>query len=318
MTRWVRVVRKWQEAERIFGFELEDLCGGVLPSFEPGAHIDVHVPGARIRQYSLCDLASENRRYQIAVQREVHSRGGSESICANVHVGDTLEISDPRNHFRLVPADHTILLAGGIGITPLICMAEQLANSGASFELHYCTQTAPRAAFQQRIATARYRANTSFHYDDGAPSQKLDIELVLRDPCANRHIYVCGPPGFLQFVRDRARQYGWASDHVHFEYFSAPSVEGDEGAASFQVVAARSGRTVTVGKDESVIDALARIGIDVPRSCEVGVCGTCVTGIVEGTPDHRDCFLSDEERAANTLFLPCCSRSRSARLVLDV
>lgn len=318
MTRWVRVVRKWQEAERIFGFELEDLSGGVLPSFEPGAHIDVHVPGARVRQYSLCDLGSHNGRYQIAVQREVNSRGGSEEMCANVYAGDTLEISDPRNHFRLVPADHTILLAGGIGITPLICMAEQLANTGASFELHYCTQTSPRTAFQQRLATARYRTNTSFHYDDGAPSQKLDIESVLRNPRANRRLYVCGPPGFLQFVRDRARQYAWASDHVHFEYFSAPSVEVREEAESFQVLSARSGRTVTVGKDESVIDALVRIGIDVPRSCEVGVCGTCLIGVVEGTPDHRDCFLSDEERAANTLFLPCCSRSRSAKLVLDV
>jgi len=318
MTRWVRVVRKWQEAERIFGFELEDLTGGVLPSFEPGAHIDVHVPGATVRQYSLCDLASVSGRYQIVVQREVNSRGGSEAICANVHAGDTLEISDPRNHFRLVPADHTILLAGGIGITPLICMAEQLANTGASFELHYCTQTALRTAFQQRLATARYRGNTFFHYDDGAPSQKLDIESVLLNPHASRRLYVCGPPGFLQFVRDRARQYAWPSDHVHFEYFSAPSVEPREEAESFQVISARSGRSATVGKDESVIDALARIGIDIPRSCEVGVCGTCLTNVVEGSPDHRDCFLSDEERAANTLFLPCCSRSRSAKLVLDV
>jgi vanillate monooxygenase ferredoxin subunit len=318
MTRLVRVARKWQEAERIFGFELEDPCGGVLPSFEPGAHIDVHMPGAIIRQYSLCNLASQGGRYHIAVQREINSRGGSATLCASVHEGHLLEISDPRNHFRLVPAESTVLLAGGIGITPLISMAEHLADVGASFELHYCTQARTRTAFHERIAAAKYRTNTFFHFEDGDDSQKLDIDAVLLNPRTSRHVYVCGPPGFLGFVRDRARQYAWASENVHFEYFSTPSTDVHEETSSFEVVSARSGRSVVVGKEESVVDALARIGIDIPRSCEVGVCGTCLTMVVEGMPDHRDCFLSDEERAVNTQFLPCCSRSKSPRLVLDV
>ena len=318
MTRLVRVVRKWQEAERIFGFELEDAAGAGLPSFQPGAHIDVHLPGGITRQYSLCGLPPEGRRYQIAVQRELNSRGGSETLCVAIREGDVLGISEPRNHFPLTSTDSTVLLAGGIGITPLICMAEQLAHVGASFELHYCTQTQGRTAFRERIAAAKYRSNTFFHFDDGDPSQKLDIDSVLSDPREGRHLYVCGPPGFLEFVRSRARQHTWAGGNVHFEYFSVPSDEIGEEARSFEVVSARSGRTVTVGKDESVLDALARIGVDVARSCEVGVCGTCLTNVVEGVPDHRDCFLSDEERSANTAFLPCCSRSRSARLVLDV
>ncbi len=318
MARWVRVVRKWQEAERIFGFELEDPAGDGLPSFQPGAHIDVHLPGGITRQYSLCGLPSESRRYHIAVQREVNSRGGSERFCATIHEGDMLGISEPRNHFPLVSAEATLLLAGGIGITPLICMAEQLAHAGASFELHYCTQTQGRTAFRERIAASKYCNSTFFHFDDGDPSQRLDIDSVLKDPQASRHLYVCGPPGFLEFVRSRAREHAWGAGNVHFEYFAAPSNETRDETQSFELVSARSGRTVIVGKDESALDALVRMGIDVPRSCEAGVCGTCLTNVVEGTPDHRDCFLSDEERAANTLFLPCCSRSRSARLVLDV
>ena len=318
MTRCVRVARKWQEAERIFVFELHDPAGGALPPFEPGAHIDVHVPGTLVRQYSLCGLPSQHNRYVIAVQHEAQSRGGSESICTRLHEGDQVEISDPRNHFQLVPSDFTLLLAGGIGITPLICMAEHLADRGSPFELHYCTQGPSRTAFRERIIAARYRAQTFFHFDDGKAAQKLDIDAVLRSPHANRHLYVCGPPGFLEFVRDRARRLGWAGPNVHYEYFSPPVSTAQEEATSFEVVSARSGRAAIVRKDESVIDALARVGIDIPRSCEVGVCGTCLTGVIEGTPDHRDCLLSDQERAANKQFLPCCSRSLGARLVLDV
>lgn len=318
MTRWVRVARKWQEADRIFGFELRAPSGGTLPPFEPGAHIDVHVPGGRLRQYSLCGLASQHNHYQIAVQRDVQSRGGSEALCAGLHEGDLVEISEPRNHFRLVPAQSTLLLAGGIGITPLICMAEYLHEHGAPFELHYCAQAPSRTAFRARIAAAAYRAQTFFHFDDGDAGQKLDIDSVLRSPHTNRHLYVCGPPGFLEFVRERARHLGWGGDNVHYEYFAPPASTGQGEPTSFEVASARSGRATIVGKDESIIDALARVGIDIPRSCEVGVCGTCLTGVIEGTPDHRDCLLSDAERATNKQILPCCSRSRSARLVLDI
>lgn len=318
MSRFVRVERKWQEADRIFAFELADASAAPLPAFSAGSHIDVHVPGGIVRQYSLCRPAGEGGRYEIAVQRELNSRGGSEALCADVRAGDVLEISDPRNHFPLEPSDHTILLAGGIGITPLLCMAEQLATMRSPFELHYCTQTHARTAFLERIASSRYASHVSFHFDDGAESQKLDVASVLADPRPGKHLYVCGPAGFLEFVRERARLGAWANTNVHFEYFAPPADQVRAESNSFAVVIASSGQTVMVGENEPVTVALARAGIEIPQSCEAGVCGTCLTRILEGIPDHRDYFLSDAERATNKQFLPCCSRAKSARLLLDI
>lgn len=318
MTRLVRVARKWREAHRVFAFELEDASGSPLPSFSAGSHIDVHLPGGLIRQYSMCGPDDEHGRYEIAVQHETHSRGGSDALCLSVHEGDTLEISDPRNHFPLLPADDTLLLAGGIGITPLLCMAQRLATIRARFQLHYCTQTRDRTAFFDRIGQSAYAGNAFFHFDDGDPAQKLDIAAVLARPGAAKHLYVCGPPGFLQFVREQARLGGWAGDNVHFEYFSPPAELAQAASMGFQVVIASTGQSVMVAENELVTDALARVGVDIPRSCEVGVCGTCLTRVIEGIPDHRDYFLSDAQRAANDQFLPCCSRAKSARLVLDL
>jgi vanillate monooxygenase ferredoxin subunit len=318
MTRLVRVARKWQEADRIFVFALADASGAPLPAFSAGSHIDVQISGGMTRQYSLIRHDFEREHYEIAVQRELQSRGGSEALCASVHEGDELLISEPRNHFALEPARHTVLLAGGIGITPLLCMAERLASIDASFELHYCTQTRSRTAFLNRIAASAFAQKAFFHFDDGADAQKLDIASVLAAPRAGKRVYMCGPAGFLEFVRERALLAGWANANVHFEYFAPPPDQGSTDSASFAVVLASNGQTVVVGADEPVTAALARAGIDVPMSCESGVCGTCLTRVIEGIPDHRDYFLSDAERAANDRFLPCCSRAKSARLVLDI
>lgn len=318
MSLWVRVKRKWQEADRIFGFELAGTSGAPLPSFSAGSHIDVHVPGGIVRQYSLCRPASEDGRYEIAVQHEPSSRGGSAALCASVQQGDLLQVSEPRNHFPLEQAEHSILLAGGIGITPILCMAQRLSVQGSSFELHYCAQSRARTAYFDRITSSPYASHASFHFDDGEASQKLDLPRVLSDPGAARHVYICGPAGFLEFVRERAKVQGWANDKVHFEYFAPPPQPADAPSQSFLVVIASSGQTVAVGEHEPVTAALARAGIEIPQSCEVGVCGTCLTRILEGVPDHRDYFLSDAERATNKQFLPCCSRAKSARLVLDL
>jgi vanillate O-demethylase ferredoxin subunit len=318
MTRLVRVARKWEEAERIFVFELADAAGAPLPAFGAGSHIDVHICGGMTRQYSLIRHDTERERYEIAVQRELQSRGGSEALCASVREGDELLISEPRNHFALEPAQHTILLAGGIGITPLLCMAERLASTDASFELHYCAQTRSRAAFLNRIASSTFAGRAFCHFDDGADAQRLDIASALAAPRADKHVYVCGPAGFLEFVRERARLAGWANANVHFEYFAPPPDQDRTDSAGFAVVLASSGKTVVVGADEPVTAALARAGVDIPMSCESGVCGTCLTRVIEGIPDHRDYFLSDAERAANDRFLPCCSRAKSTRLVLDI
>lgn len=318
--RSVRVARKWQEAEGIWGFELADPGGGHLPGFSAGAHVDVRVPGGLVRQYSLCRQVSESGSYEIAVLREPASRGGSRALCEAVLEGDLLEISEPRNHFPLHPVSggHSLLFAGGIGITPILCMAERLAAIDASFELHYCSRTRARMAFHDRLAGAAFASRVAFHFDDGPDYQKLDLPRALSGAAPHRHLYICGPAGFLEAVRRGAAAARWPDSQIHFEYFSPPPDPVAHEAGSFEVVLASTGRSISVGENESVVDALARIGIDIPVSCQQGVCGTCLTRIIEGEPDHRDYFLNTEERAANDQFLPCCSRAKTKRLVLDL
>jgi vanillate O-demethylase ferredoxin subunit len=312
----VRVIRKWREAEGIFGFELVDASGGSLPPFGAGSHIDVAVPGGIVRQYSLSRLFGARGSYEIAVLREPESRGGSATLCDSVKEGETLEISAPRNHFPLESASYTLLLAGGIGITPILCMAEHLAAQGSSFELHYCSRSPGRMAFRERIASSSFASRTFFHFDDGEPSQLLDPLAVFDSPEPGKHLYVCGPSGFLEYIRKAARDAGWRDANVHFEYFSPPADPAPAAAGSFEVQIASSGLTVTV-QDESIADALLRVGIDIPVSCEQGVCGSCRMRVIEGEPDHRDYILSDDERTMNDQIFPCCSRSKTPRLVLD-
>ena len=314
--RAVRVTRKWQEAEGIFGFELDDVLGGRLPPFSAGSHVDVHVSGGIVRQYSLSRPSGEGGGYEIAVLHEAQSRGGSAALCGQVKEGDTLEISAPRNHFPIHPASHSLLVAGGIGITPILCMAEQLASQGASFELHYCSRSPDRMAFRERIANSGFAASSFFYFDDGEPSQQLDPLALFVSPDPGKHLYVCGPSGFLEYIRNAARDAGWSDANVHFEYFSPPADPAPLAGGSFEVEIPSSGVTVLV-KDESIAEALLRVGIDVPISCEQGVCGSCRMRVIEGEPDHRDYIQSDDERAMNDQIFPCCSRSKSPRLVLE-
>lgn len=314
----VRVSRKAIEAQDICSFELVSVDGSPLPAFAAGSHVDVQVPGGPVRQYSLCNDPAESHRYLIAVLRDPVSRGGSSGMHERVREGDRLSISAPRNHFALAhDADSHLLLAGGIGVTPLLCMAERLAKIGAEFHMHYATRSPERTAFRQRIATSAFAARVAFHHDDGADTQKLDIPSLLAAPRAGRHLYVCGPKGFMDVVLGAARAQGWAEAQLHYEFFSAElaTSANDDG---FEVMLASSGRVIRVAPDRSVVQALAEAGVTVPISCEQGVCGTCLTRVIEGEPEHRDLYLTPEEQAANDQFLPCCSRARSARLVLDL
>lgn len=315
----VRVTARRDEAVDIVGYDLAAEDGTQLPAFTAGAHVDVHVAPGLIRQYSLCNDPSESDRYQIAVLREPLSRGGSVAVHERLQEGVVIEIGRPVNRFPLTSAPaNSLLLAGGIGITPIVCMAERLATLGASFELHYCTRSVERTAFAERIRSARFASNVAFHHDDGDPGQRMDISEVIRrnvDPSSN--LYVCGPKGFIDAVLSEAAAQGWPEAHLHREYFAADSVSlgGDDG---FEVQLARSGRIVAIPASRTVVEALAEAGVDVPTSCEQGVCGTCMTRVLEGIPDHRDLCLTPQEQAANDQFTPCCSRSKSARLVLDL
>jgi vanillate O-demethylase ferredoxin subunit len=313
----VKVLRKAQEAEGIASFELGRADGAALPPFSAGSHIDVQLPGGITRQYSLCNDAAESHRYRIAVLRDAASRGGSVAMHDAVKEGDTLTISEPRNHFPLVHAQKTLLLAGGIGVTPLLCMAQRLAAIGSEFEMHYCTRSPQRTAFRDEIARSPFAARVKFHHDDGPPSQRFDAARVLAQPDAGTHLYVCGPTGFIDHVVNTAKAQGWAADHIHLEYFGA-APQDTSGDGSFDVKLASSGKLIRVEANQTVVQALQAAGVDVLTSCEQGVCGTCLTRVLEGECDHRDLYLTDEEKAANDQFLPCCSRAKSTMLVLDL
>jgi vanillate monooxygenase ferredoxin subunit len=314
----VRVARKAVEAQDICTFELVAVDGRPLPSFSAGSHVDVQLPGGLTRQYSLCNDPAESHRYLIGVLRDAASRGGSVAMHDQVQEGALLTISTPRNHFPLAhEAERHLLLAGGIGITPILCMAERLAIAGAAFEMHYCTRSPERTAFRKRITSSAYAPQVQFHFDDGAPAQKLDLDALLATPQAGAHLYVCGPKGFMDAVLGTARARGWPEAQLHYEFFAA-DVAPRSGDDAFEVQLASSGRVIVVAKDSSVTQALSAAGVEVPTSCEQGVCGTCLTRVIEGVPDHRDLYMTPEEQAANDQFTPCCSRSKSARLVLDL
>jgi vanillate O-demethylase ferredoxin subunit len=316
-TLQVRVARKVSEADGISSFELVAADGAQLPAFEAGAHIDVHLRDGLLRQYSLCNPPQERHRYLIAVLRDPSSRGGSTAMHDEIEAGHLITISAPKNHFPLEPAARSLLFAGGIGVTPILAMAEALAGAGADFEMHYSARTPERAAFLQRIAAAPYAACVHVHYDSGDAAQKLDCAAVLGAPRADTHIYVCGPGGYIDHVLGAAKALGWPAAQVHREYFSAAPVD-EAGDTAFDVKLASSGQVFTIPPGRTVVEVLAEHGIDIPVSCEQGVCGTCLTRVTGGVPDHRDVYLTDEERAANDQFTPCCSRSKSAVLSLDL
>jgi vanillate O-demethylase ferredoxin subunit len=286
----VRVNSKVQEAEDIATFELVPVDGTPLPAFTAGAHLDVHVSDALVRQYSLCNAPGEQHRYLIGVLRDANSRGGSVAMHEQIAAGDIVQISEPKNHFPLAPAKRSILFAGGIGVTPLMAMAETLSAAGADFALHYCSRGPERTAFVERIARSAYADKVHFHFDSGSADQKLDVDALLATPEADVHLYVCGPGGFIDHVVGAAEKHGWPASQIHREYFGAAAV----------------------------YHALAACGVDVMVSCEQGVCGTCITRVLQGTPDHRDLYMTDEEHAANDQFTPCCSRSKTPLLVLDL
>lgn len=313
----VVVVSRKDEAQGICSYELASIDQGPLPAFSAGAHIDVHLPGGLIRQYSLCNHPEEQHRYVIGVLRDPASRGGSQSLHELINAGDRLRISEPRNLFPLAhQAKRSLLFAGGIGITPILCMAERLAHSGADFEMHYCARSSERAAFVDRISHSAFADRVFLHFDE-QPDTALNAAQVLANPQDNVHVYVCGPGGFMQHVLDSARAQGWQEELLHREYFAATPTDTSQDG-SFSVKVSSTGQVFEIPADKTVVQVLESHGIDIAMSCEQGICGTCLTRVLDGVPEHRDLFLSEEEQALNDQFTPCCSRSKSPLLVLDI
>ncbi|WP_449473321.1 PDR/VanB family oxidoreductase [Sphingobium chungangianum] len=302
-------------APDIVQIDLARADGGDLPPFAAGAHIDVLVDEGLVRQYSLCNNPVERHRYQIAVLRERQSRGGSARVHDAFHPGRQVIVGTPRNLFALAEGgSRYILIGGGIGITPIMSMAAALASEGKSFDLHYCCRSPASAAFGSAVDAAGGRTYFSRH--DGSP--RFDPAAALGSPGADTHIYVCGPAGFMNAVRDEAQRLGWADASIHRELFEAAEPLVQAGDKPFDVRIASTGATFTIAPGTSVASILADAGVDVPISCEQGVCGTCVTGVLEGSPDHRDSYLTDDERNEGKLFTPCCSRALSPLLLLDL
>jgi vanillate O-demethylase ferredoxin subunit len=314
----VRVVRIRDEAQDVRSFELAAADGGPLPAFAAGSHVDVHIADGLVRQYSLCNDPAEAGRYQIAVKREPASRGGSQAMHEQVREGDLLTISVPRNNFALSPAaKHHLLIAGGIGITPLLSMARQLLPSGAAFSLVYFSRSIAHTAFHQHLSAPEFRGSVSFHYALEPEQVRAYLRKLLWSRPPDGHLYLCGPRPFMDLVETTAAPT-WPPEAVHLEYFSADpaSLAGPKG--SFVVRLARHGGEFEVAEGRTIIEVLAEHGVIVDTSCEQGVCGTCLTGVLEGEPDHRDVFLTDAEKLGNDRMTVCVSRAKSPRLVLDL
>lgn len=309
-----RVARKWQVATDIAGFELVSI-EGQLPTFQPGAHVDVHLPNGLVRQYSLVNGPGEQQSYTIGVKREPHSAGGSRCLHEEVREGDVLAVSHPRNNFPLRrDAEKTLLVAGGIGITPLLSMARALHHSRLKFELHYFAGGAGQLAFSDVIDALGDSANTHLGLDP--EDTRLRMEELLSQPHDDHHLYVCGPPAMLDAARELAERHDWPDASVHFEYFKNETPIDD--SSSFEIALARSALTLEVPAGRTILDVLRENGVAIPSSCEQGACGTCVAMVLEGKPDHQDVYLSKAEKQCGDRILTCVSRSKSARLVLDI
>ena len=310
----VEVARKWPAADGIAGFELRPIRG-LLPTFQPGAHIDVHMPNGLIRQYSIMNGPGESESYVIGVKLENASKGGSICMHETLRQGDVLAISEPRNNFPLRrDAMKTIFIAGGIGITPLLAMAQALHNQNLAFDLHYFAQNEAQLAFPEKTSGLGGSLKPHIGLTPEATGAKLREILANYQP--GRHLYLCGPGPMLEVARNVAAEAGWPEAAVHFEYFKNTNKIDD--SSSFEVALARSCVTLKVPSGRTILDVMREAGIDMPSSCEQGACGTCLATVIEGEPDHQDVYLNDAERKSGTKIMTCVSRAKSARLVLDL
>ncbi|MGF6639938.1 ferredoxin-NADP reductase [Paraburkholderia sp. MM5496-R1] len=308
------------EGKGINSYELVDPSGAELPAFTAGAHIDIHLGDGLVRQYSLCNAPNERHRYVIAVLRDERGRGGSRALHERVHVQDIVRVSRPRNQFQLVDdARRVILIAGGIGVTPLTSMAHWLEDAGIEYEMHYCAKDADCAALSGELEPMRVNGRVHFHFDGGDPKAGLDIRRLLSEPSHGVHVYYCGPAGFMQACADASAH--WPAGTVHFEHFKAPGRSEPARAANdvadtFSVKIASTGQMIEVANDQSIADALEQAGVTIETSCHAGLCGTCKVRYLSGEVEHNDCILNDDEKAE--FLTACVSRARSKVLVLDL
>jgi ferredoxin-NADP reductase len=315
MKVWVHTLRF--EAQNIISVDLRPMPGQNLAPFQPGSHIDLHLPDNLIRSYSLANDSQETHRYLLGILKEKSSRGGSVYVHEQLRVGMQLTISEPRNNFPLnEEADHSVLIAGGIGVTPILSMAKRLQALGKSFEILALGRSHNAFAFADDIT--ELKCPVHWHFDDASNgSPNLHDLLQARPPKGNAHYYACGPAAMLDAFETACQTLGYA--HHHIERFAAVEVKAaDDARQSFTVELKKSGKTFEVTPDTNLHQQLTQLKINVPFSCEEGICGACETQVLEGIPDHRDMVLSSAEQASNRVMMVCVSGCKSERLVLNL
>ena len=298
-------------------FTLTPANGVALPAFEAGAHIDLFTGNGLRRSYSMVNDPEESHRYVIGVLREKDGTGGSDWIHDNLASGGTIRVTPPLNHFALAEeAAHHTLIAGGIGITPLLAMGYRLRRIGARFTLHYCTRSAAETAFRDEVDTV-FGANVTYHHDGGDPAKGIDLAQTLAERPEGGHLYLCGPAGLTASAREHAAH--WPRETVHYELFAPATEPLDRIDDAFEVVLSRQGVTLEVPAGKSILEVVREAGYDRDSSCEAGICSTCETRLLGGRADHRDDVLSDAEKDSDALIMICVSRARDGEtLILDI
>jgi phthalate 4,5-dioxygenase reductase subunit len=307
----LRVVARRDLTPQICEFTLASETGGSLPDHTPGAHVTIRTPSGAMRRYSLVSDGTAPDHYRIAVKREPQSRGGSESMHAEATVGVQLDVEPPENSFELTDAPEYLLIAGGIGVTPIYAMARELDRLNRPFHMIYCTRSAQQTAYLDEIQAA-FGDRLTLHHDDGDPDLVYDFWDHFEEP-KNQHVFCCGPKPLMEEVE--AVSGHWPEGRVHFEDFKPVEVvRADD--TPFEVELRATGRTLQVPADRSILETIREAGLATTSSCESGTCGTCKTVLIDGVADHRDMVLMDEEKSDRIMI--CVSRAKSERLVLDL
>ncbi|RQR70964.1 MULTISPECIES: PDR/VanB family oxidoreductase [unclassified Burkholderia] len=313
----VVVTRVTRLAEGIVGVELRKGNREALPNFEPGAHIDVHLPGGIVRQYSLCNTPTDLTRYCLGVSRSATSRGGSAYIHDSLQVGDRLVIGEPRSLFAMSrDAMHHNFIAGGIGITPILSMIRACVEGGFPWRLTYCVRSRNHAAYLEEILSLN--GDVHLHVDDEA-AEHVNVGAVLSRLRPAEHVYCCGPEGLMAAVEAQGKSLELEPSRVHFERFGAAMgpqalMEG----SSFTVVLARTGKRCLVESGESILECLERNGVAPPFACREGLCRSCEVPLISGEVEHRDYVLSTEEQRAGKSLMICVSRARTPEIAIDL
>lgn len=317
MTDTIREMRitmiRW-EAENILSVELRMPDNSPVVPFTAGGHIDLYMPSGLVRSYSLLNDPAETSRYVIGVALPPDSRGGSQFIHKVLRVGDMLRVGGPRNNFPLDEnAPEHVLIAGGIGITPMLAMLRRLSAIRHNIHLYYAVRDSNRSAFVEDIV---HLCPGFTHHIDAEHGHPLDLKQIIADH-PDAHFYCCGPQPMLRAFEEATAAI--APERVHLEYFAAPTQPASEHKdQAFSVICEKSGRTVNVTPDESIARALEKAGISISLSCEEGICGSCETAVISGEPDHRDSVLSKAEKASNRTMMVCVSRCLGKSLTLDI